>query len=612
MYDSFAGRWTSEDPSGFAAGDANPDRYVGNGFPNYTDPSGLAGEPASPARPPGVTADVLLRYLDQELAYYRDATTLRAREPAFASKTNGWAVWQAGAPAQGVRYDLVRAGRRVASVEVIKRTQDAIRALRSDPATTEVRRRALKIHINLDGGKKGPQDLDPSISKETFAQYEKLAQMLDQPPDWLKPVDPGEEALLELARARLRQFVRRVEGRANVLTLLRARRDMTGGFEDADVVDRLDGDIEAVTRRFGEVMPRSLVVDGQLVDRLTLAKKAENAAAWAIQQRAQERDLARLFQPLYLFEGRQNVLGRWQVERQWQVEPAGDPFQVARRLRDIQGEPYLGAYLTYKDGQLVNLAGQEEGGINRRLREHQEDKNTGLLLAVTGGALLSLFAPYAAGYTIPQTLGLMAAGGAAAATFNAGRQLIEMQYDPARDFRTDELVFSGMAGTAMSGLGPLAYRYPYVVFPAGTAVGGFSLYNEVRKGRPGVGLYDFGASVLPYGSKTVRTGVLRRVDLGRASQFLSNPTIMAARRAGVLTDADVLQASAVFPAPNRTALTAHADSFRGLPTTQRPGAVAELQSPAGTFLGRSNFRWCLTAVARPGGIATLSESIYDP
>jgi RHS repeat-associated protein len=39
-YDAAIGRWLSEDPVGFAAGDANLSRYVGNGPTNATDPSG--------------------------------------------------------------------------------------------------------------------------------------------------------------------------------------------------------------------------------------------------------------------------------------------------------------------------------------------------------------------------------------------------------------------------------------------------------------------------------------------------------------------------------------------------------------------------------------------
>ena len=36
------GRWLSQDPIGFAAGDANLYRYVGNGATNAVDPTGLA------------------------------------------------------------------------------------------------------------------------------------------------------------------------------------------------------------------------------------------------------------------------------------------------------------------------------------------------------------------------------------------------------------------------------------------------------------------------------------------------------------------------------------------------------------------------------------------
>jgi RHS repeat-associated protein len=40
-YDASVGRWLSEDPIGFSAGDANLYRYVGNGPVNGADPSGL-------------------------------------------------------------------------------------------------------------------------------------------------------------------------------------------------------------------------------------------------------------------------------------------------------------------------------------------------------------------------------------------------------------------------------------------------------------------------------------------------------------------------------------------------------------------------------------------
>jgi RHS repeat-associated protein len=44
-YDAAIGRWTQEDPIGFAAGDANLYRYVGNGPTNFVDPSGLYSDP---------------------------------------------------------------------------------------------------------------------------------------------------------------------------------------------------------------------------------------------------------------------------------------------------------------------------------------------------------------------------------------------------------------------------------------------------------------------------------------------------------------------------------------------------------------------------------------
>jgi RHS repeat-associated protein len=47
-YDAITGRWLSQDPSGFAAGDANLYCYCGNAPTIAVDPSGLFGEPVSP------------------------------------------------------------------------------------------------------------------------------------------------------------------------------------------------------------------------------------------------------------------------------------------------------------------------------------------------------------------------------------------------------------------------------------------------------------------------------------------------------------------------------------------------------------------------------------
>ena len=44
-YEATTGKWLSQDPIGFSAGDANLYRYVGNGPATRIDPSGLAESP---------------------------------------------------------------------------------------------------------------------------------------------------------------------------------------------------------------------------------------------------------------------------------------------------------------------------------------------------------------------------------------------------------------------------------------------------------------------------------------------------------------------------------------------------------------------------------------
>lgn len=58
-YDPTLGRWTSQDPAGFSAGDANLYRYVGNGPTGATDPSGLRAHPEGPEPLPPLPATQL-------------------------------------------------------------------------------------------------------------------------------------------------------------------------------------------------------------------------------------------------------------------------------------------------------------------------------------------------------------------------------------------------------------------------------------------------------------------------------------------------------------------------------------------------------------------------
>jgi RHS repeat-associated protein len=59
-YDAAIGRFVSQDPKGFAAGDTNVYRYVGNDPPNKNDPSGKGGQGAIVAGATGVATGALV------------------------------------------------------------------------------------------------------------------------------------------------------------------------------------------------------------------------------------------------------------------------------------------------------------------------------------------------------------------------------------------------------------------------------------------------------------------------------------------------------------------------------------------------------------------------
>ncbi len=58
MYDPTIGRWISEDPIGFAGGDPNLYRYVGNSPTNATDPSGLVAFENKSGKPKSIYDDI--------------------------------------------------------------------------------------------------------------------------------------------------------------------------------------------------------------------------------------------------------------------------------------------------------------------------------------------------------------------------------------------------------------------------------------------------------------------------------------------------------------------------------------------------------------------------
>jgi RHS repeat-associated protein len=88
-YDSSTGRWISQDPIGFAAGDANLYRYVGN-HPTYaTDPSGLAetwwewmfGESDPPSTPPGTSPFGSYGSIHLDDSYFSNAPQIEGMLP---------------------------------------------------------------------------------------------------------------------------------------------------------------------------------------------------------------------------------------------------------------------------------------------------------------------------------------------------------------------------------------------------------------------------------------------------------------------------------------------------------------------------------------------------
>jgi uncharacterized protein RhaS with RHS repeats len=91
MYDSTIGRWLSEDPIGFEAGDGNLSRYVGNIPTLKVDPSGLAAEEKQAGEASGRAKElekILPNFIDKLKQIAKDTkelerfgVILKARDP---------------------------------------------------------------------------------------------------------------------------------------------------------------------------------------------------------------------------------------------------------------------------------------------------------------------------------------------------------------------------------------------------------------------------------------------------------------------------------------------------------------------------------------------------
>ncbi|TWT75087.1 RHS repeat-associated core domain-containing protein [Allorhodopirellula solitaria] len=142
-YDPATGRWLSNDPIGFAAGDANLYRYVGNGPTTKTDPSGL--EPpnptfAIPPSSPGMGHAILANRARQ----IRNAESARLKNQYLNLISNTQKQHQ-----QFAYYDLLNLG------SLFERLKDAAGCVNFSPAGTpdgEYSRFTNTIYLNSNHG----------------------------------------------------------------------------------------------------------------------------------------------------------------------------------------------------------------------------------------------------------------------------------------------------------------------------------------------------------------------------------------------------------------------------------------------------------------------------
>jgi RHS repeat-associated protein len=93
-YDPAAGRWLSQDRAGFAAGDANLDRYVGNGPTGAIDLTGLS---PNPTNPPGYPPnwDLAWQQMQAQAQKQQQQQAALQQQQAAAQQLLKWAPWAA-------------------------------------------------------------------------------------------------------------------------------------------------------------------------------------------------------------------------------------------------------------------------------------------------------------------------------------------------------------------------------------------------------------------------------------------------------------------------------------------------------------------------------------
>jgi len=96
FYDAAVGRFLSQDPLGFAGGDSNLYRYVGNSGPNYRDPSGLSKQETQEAEGEDLAQEASAKMSADEELY---PGKVRADGSVFqGNRADGTANWEAPPP----------------------------------------------------------------------------------------------------------------------------------------------------------------------------------------------------------------------------------------------------------------------------------------------------------------------------------------------------------------------------------------------------------------------------------------------------------------------------------------------------------------------------------